>query len=236
MSLKEGYSNYKSVSGGMVNLINANTKENVIAAANPDYFSSVVNKAVPRPKSYSKMLESGSAVAEVINRIRPYSLVGSYIVFHGSSRSLNSQAGSIIVLDGMQLGMDASVLDDIDPYGIETINISTKAIDIQRYSALNCIGVIELTTKVVSIDEDLMNSNEYRGRSIFPGERYDQSMGSKENDFRSTIYWNPDIELDTEMKTLDFYNADFLLNVVVRVISVAENGNVTTELKEYQVR
>jgi len=108
---------------------------------------------IPQNDSYKKFLETSTNLLEVIKIIKPFDLEGSKIIFPGGKNSINAQGGALIVVDGQQMGEDASVLNGINPHDIEEINVSTQPMDIQRYTGLNSVGLIEITTKRGNIEE-----------------------------------------------------------------------------------
>ncbi|RKD92225.1 MG2 domain-containing protein [Mangrovibacterium diazotrophicum] len=97
--------------------------------------------------AYKKQLASGGSLLDVIKMIKPYTLDGDKIIFPGGNNSLMFQDGALIVLDGQKMGTSASFLSSISPYDVESISVSTKPIDIQQYTGLNSVGLIEITTK-----------------------------------------------------------------------------------------
>jgi len=109
----------------------------------------------PKPEKElgtKKLLQSGSSILEVIKMTKPFRLEGNQIVFYGSNNSLNYQSGALIVIDGQKMGTDISALNSVNPFDVKSINISTNPVDIQRYTGLNSVGLIEITTRTKPSD------------------------------------------------------------------------------------
>ena len=97
--------------------------------------------------AYKKYLQTSTSLIEVIKVIKPFNLQGDLIIFPGGNNSINAQDGALIVVDGQKMGTSASVLNSFSPLDVESINISTNPVDIQRYTGLNSVGLIEIRTK-----------------------------------------------------------------------------------------
>ncbi len=160
-------------------------------AGNQFLYTRLKRKPVPaqdKNASYLKQLQSGSTIMDVIKMIKPYHLVdGDKIVFPGGSNSLMAQDGALIVLDGQKMGTSASAINNISPYDVASIEISTNPVDISRYTGLNSVGLIEINTrrgepagKPTDTAEDA-DSTEFRG---------DQRQ--------TTLYWSPALLLNEE--------------------------------------
>ncbi len=212
------------------------TTDNYFLASNPGYISFLNTKVVKRKEGYKVLLENGISVKEVVNSIKPYSLENNKIIFMGSRNSLYYQDGALIVVDGMQLGTDASVLDNISPYDVDKIFVSTDPNDIQRYTGLNSVGLIEITTKRGgSIENEV--TKDYDPNEQFQSPDY--SSGSKDlhnnNDYRSTLYWDPKVQMQNNQATITFYNADLRDFVDLTVEAIDKKGNITSATASYKV-
>lgn len=147
--------------------------------------------------SYKKFLQTSTSLLDVLKIIKPYRLDGDKIIFPGGTNSINAQDGALIVIDGQKVGTSASVLNAISPLDVESINVSTSPIDIQRYTGLNSVGLIEIQTK--------------RGELIQPAET-EETENIHENGYRiprdfwlkksenknmqpTTLFWNPAVNI-----------------------------------------
>ncbi len=151
---------------------------------NPWLFSKVRRKSMEPPKneSYKQFLKSGSSIMDVIKMIKPYQLVDNdKIVFPGGSNSLMAQDGALIVIDGQKMGTSASVINNLSPSDIESIRISTSPMDIQQYTGLNSVGLIEIKT--------------YNGRSQLDEKKNTRVEKPEESEFskgdgKMTLFWS----------------------------------------------
>lgn len=104
------------------------------------------DKRPASPSNAQKMLSSGASLLDVIKMLKPFSIVSNQIVFYGSTNSINNQQGALIVIDGQKMGTSISALEQVNPFDVVSVNISTNPSDIQRYTGLNSIGIIEIKT------------------------------------------------------------------------------------------
>jgi hypothetical protein len=155
-----------------------------------------------RVEPYKALLATSTNLLDVIKSIKPFSLMNGQIVFAGGINSINFQSGALIVIDNVKMGTSADVLNNVVPIDVDEIKISTDPIDIQRYTALNNVGVIDITTKkglvipaassVVLPKEKLYNEGVRIPRNFLTS---DALAGQAGKDFRTTLYWNPYLEI-----------------------------------------
>ncbi len=87
-------------------------------------------------------------IFDILMQIKPYRMVDSKIIFTSSGvNSINNQDGALIVVDGINSGTDSRILNGIPVADIAKITASTSVMDIQRYTGLNNVGIIEIFTK-----------------------------------------------------------------------------------------
>jgi hypothetical protein len=204
--------------------------------SNPDYLKSM-RKVVKNDKpAYKYLLENGTDLPRVIFTMKPYEWYGNKIVFYGSRNSLSFQDGALIVVDGIQVGQDGSVLNNINPYDVDEINISTLPMDIQRYTGFNSVGVIEIDTKRGMKEEPKINNKKV------PEEFYSPDYGSKANrdkgkDFRKTVFWHTqNASLQEELPLLEFFNSDLRGKVKVRANLFTTEGRAISVESKYDIR
>lgn len=89
----------------------------------------------------------GISVLEIIKQKKNYQIINNQIVFIGYTNSYYAQQGALIVIDGVPFGTDISILQQLPTEDVENINVSTNVNDIHKYTGLNSIGVIEITTR-----------------------------------------------------------------------------------------
>jgi hypothetical protein len=194
------------------------------------------NPATNEP-AYKKYLQSATSLIEVIKIIKPFNLQGDLIIFPGGNNSINAQDGALIVVDGQKMGTSASVLNSFSPLDVESINISTNPVDIQRYTGLNSVGLIEITTKrgeqavAVAGPTETIFENGYRvprdfwlKKSEAPGQQ------------PTTLFWEPAITInkngDWEFEAAtNQVTGKFLL----RVDAIDREGRITNVSKTFEV-
>jgi hypothetical protein len=149
---------------------------------------------------------SDRSIYDILMSIKPYRMEGGKIIFGlNVGSSVNYQDGALIVVDGIKMGSDSNVLSTIPVSDIAKITASTQIMDIQKYSAMNSVGVIEITTK--KSPEFLKNeANKSKAKS-------------------STLYWGPDILTDNAGKaSINFSKNDNSAEVIISVDGIAANG------------
>jgi hypothetical protein len=156
----------------------------------------------PRVESYKTLLASATNLLDVIKSMKPYNLINGQIVFHGMINSINAQSGALIVIDGVKMGTMADALNNVAPSDVDEIHVSTDPMDIQKYTGLNNVGVIEITTKKGTMTSPASVKSGPKEELYKDGIRIPRNFltldaleGQKGKDFRTTLYWNPDLEI-----------------------------------------
>ena len=57
------------------------------------------------------------------------------------------EGNPVVVVDNQIMGTDASYLNSLNPNEVESINVSTNPSDVQKYTAMNSVGIVEVTMK-----------------------------------------------------------------------------------------
>lgn len=176
----------------------------------------------PREMSNSeKMLQSGSSILDVIRMIKPFTLKGNQIVFYGSTNSFLNQQGALIVIDGQKMGTSIDALNTVNPHEVSSINISTEPIDIQQYTALNSVGIIEIRTHGGMNSLRSLNEKESLPMSEFQQENFSENVWKHQ----TTLLWQPNASLDENGKLkLKLKLSELRTNVVVQVDITSANG------------
>lgn len=206
------------------------------ATSNPNYVSGLYqNKNAQRKPFYKEMLENNIPVMDVLMSIKPYSLVGNGIVFMSSAISISSQGGSLIVIDGITSGTNASVIRNLNPLDVETLSASTKAVDIQRYSAFNTVGLVEITLKKGESNERELEE-ELDDDMVFMPPIYDRSNNNVGNDFRTTLWWECVIlDAGQDSANFIFYNSTLFSNVKGKVIYIPRQGSPAIKFFDFTI-
>lgn len=172
------------------------------------------DKRPQQPSQAEKMLKSGLSILEVIKMIKPFDIVNNQIVFYGSQNSINFQQGALIVIDGQKTGTGIDILNQLSPSSVTSINISTNPIDIQRYTGLNSVGIIEINTFGMRGFEKEENASE--NAQVFSYELFNNNTWP----YQTTLLWlpNADINNDGTFKTrvnTSGIVSDFLIEVTL---------------------
>jgi hypothetical protein len=206
------------------------------AAANPKYIFELYKVQIKSVPPYKAMIENGTPLMEVLKTIKPYNMYGNKIVFQGSANSLLAQDGALIIIDGISRGTDATMLNSLNPRDIERINISTNPSDIQRYTGLNSVGIIEIETKrggEMSEEAHKMVSDDQQ----FESPDYEKKKDSKTVDWRSTLYWKIEQTESTARNiSFSYFNADLITNVIGNAIFIPRSGSPQIATFEYEIK
>lgn len=131
----------------------------------------------------------------------------------GLSTQVNDQ-GPVILVDGMPFE-NANALVAIVPSMVDRVEVVTRALP--QYGPQGTNGLIAIYTKSGSGIARHPDPNfigfwvkGYKNPQTFPSPDYeDKSDDLPENDFRSTIYWNPNVTVDASSKgDISFFTAD----------------------------
>ncbi|MDP2335079.1 MAG: MG2 domain-containing protein [Bacteroidota bacterium] len=199
---------------------------------NQDLFSKAPKLLKPNTNALDnqrKLLANSTNIMDVIKTIKPYKIVNNQIVFIGSENSINYQGGALLVLDGQQLGTDISIIQSLSTIDIDHINVSTNPMDIQRYTGLNSVGVIEIFQKkgpVIQPSAQKENKNQYEGgfriSNVFQAE-----PTNPKQDFRTTLQWIPEQKAD-ESGLIEFSltTGKVLSDFMIEVQGISPNGRI----------
>jgi hypothetical protein len=153
-----------------------------------------------REEPYKTLLLSATSLLDVIRVIKPYTLINNQIVFYGTINSIMAQSGALIVIDGQKMGTQIDVLQSLNPHDIDKISISLDPMDIQKYTGLNNVGVIEIETKRGVQVADTPGNTPPVANLVQDGYRIPRDFlsgealrGQQGRDLRTTLYWNPSI-------------------------------------------
>lgn len=147
---------------------------------------------------------SERSIFDVIMRIKPYHIENGKITFGvNTMNTINNQDGALIVVDGIKMGTNIEILNSIPVPDIAHINVSTNPMDIQRYTALNNVGLIEIFMK----------------KNFSPEETDEIKTGS------NTLCWKPNLITDSSGKaTITFSGSNSYNEVLITVEGIAANG------------
>lgn len=218
-------------------IIHSNSNaDNYFVTSNPKYISILHSKKIEQKPAYKTMLENGASLKDVIQTIKPYNQRERYIIFAGGATSFYGQTGAIIVIDGVNKGIEPSILDNISPYDVEKIFVSTNPVDIQRYTGLNSVGLIEITLKKGN-QEVLVNQVEIDEDTQFEAPEYENGNEGLGDDYRSTLYWLPKVEIGSSASSkVVYYNSNLISNVKGKIYFVPSIGQPSFFEFEYTIK
>ena len=169
---------------------------------NPDFFkarSSVKVRSGEKkvPEAYWKRYLTGSTnLLEILKSIRPFEMSGNKIIFRGMNSFLN-QDGALIVVDGQQMGTDASQLSILNPMDVEDIRILVDPAEMGIYTGLNSVGVIEIKTRNSNSQEnksqEIADPSKENSSKLFTPE----PIGESKYNLKTTLQWFPVLSTDT---------------------------------------
>ncbi len=168
------------------------------------------------------------------------------VIFRGTTpylmRSQNQPMS--IILDGMQV--EADFLDNITPTDVETIELLKSGANTAIYGGQGGGGVLVITTKRGGSD---YSYNRYapgilsispKGFSVsreFYAPKYDQTNNPNTADYRTTIYWNPQVVAGADEKAkFEFYNANEPGNYRVVIEGIDAAGHLARKIYTYDVK
>jgi hypothetical protein len=164
------------------------------------------------PPWKSQILTSG--IMEAIRMVKIYRISGNRIFFQGSS-SLSLTTGALIVVDGVKMGHDYQLLEGIDPFDVEDIQVHLSNTEIQKFDSFAVDGVIEITTKMGPAS-DAVGATERRQRTM-------------ENPF-----WVPIIQMDeTGALNFNYSNPDAELSLMGIIEGIGADGELGRIKFEY---
>jgi len=203
-------------------------------ASNPQYFKEYQKEIAEHTPSYKNLLQNGTPILQVLKLFKPYNLLGNKIVFVGSNNSLNYQDGALIVIDGVNRGTDASVLNTMSPYDVESINVSTNPSDIQRYTGLNSVGLIEIELKKGPKMIEKPVAKEENAEFYSPD--YDKKSDNTEPDYRATLYWLNTRIPSPQKHEIVYFNSDLISDVIGKIIFIPDKGIPVEQIFEYRIK
>ncbi|MFO7370540.1 MAG: hypothetical protein R6X09_09750 [Bacteroidales bacterium] len=175
-------------------------------------------------------------VPDIIYSIRPYKLVNGKIQFLNSGiSSFGNQEGAGIAIDGVYMGTDPAVFNSLIPRDIMRVNISTEPIDIQKYTGLNNVGIIEIFTKSDQSEKskakaDRPEKPQVNLNEAFRSPFYESgtNKNKSEKDQRKTLYWDPRVNVGPSgTAVIRFFNGDIAAPVCITVEGrSADSGNM----------
>ena len=169
--------------------------------------------------------------------------IAGVIIRNGQAYARQSSAPMAIILDGMN--MQDFLLDDINVFDIETIEVLKSIGNTAIYGSNGGGGVLVITTKrgggISSISTYApgiitYNPKGYAMSRSFYSPRYDTNPDTKP-DLRTTVYWNPSIISDEKGSfKLNYFNTDEAGPYRVVIEGIDFMGNLARKVFTYEVK
>ncbi|MBN2486526.1 MAG: hypothetical protein JXB34_11185 [Bacteroidales bacterium] len=88
-----------------------------------------------------------ASVLDIVKSKKPLLVTNNKIFFLNQGINTNgAMDGALVIIDGQNMGQNVGVMEHIDVKEVAEVYVSTNFVDIQRYSALNTMGIIEIKT------------------------------------------------------------------------------------------
>lgn len=159
-----------------------------------------------------------------------------------STRSPNTPMS--VILDGMQV--EPEFLDNLNAQDIETIEVLRSIGNTAIYGSRGAGGVLVITTKrgggTASYNNYapgvvVVNQKGFSVSREFYSPKYDSQTTSSKGDYRSTIYWNPQVvAVENGQANFDFYNADEAGTYRVVIEGIDAEGHLARKIFTFDVK
>jgi hypothetical protein len=206
---------------------------------NPDFLkatsSTKTNGKSNRENMLKNSLDGSRSILEVIKGIRPfeYSRSGK-IIFRGMN-SLTAQDGALIVIDDIKMGTDASVLSSINPSDVIDIQVLIDPIDMARYSALNSVGIIVVSTRRGKEKDGSSTTEDSRTASA---QKYfiPETIGNEKYQLKTTLQWIPVVFTDENGEaTIHFKTGNINSTFILKITGFTDQGQWIENQTEIKV-
>jgi TonB-dependent SusC/RagA subfamily outer membrane receptor len=196
----------------------------------------------------TKQMESYLNPMEILKgRIAGVDITGSFPYYKISIRGAHSFHGSsipLVLVDGFQTSFEDLI--SMPVYFIDRIDILKSGGATAMYGMQGANGVINIITRTADRVSEYMPVNYsvnirisgYNAPRIFYSPQHlPNKESSFEPDFRSTIYWEPNINLNSNKKVIvNYYNSDNSSIIKVIAEGITSTGIPISGSAEYEVR
>lgn len=169
---------------------------------------------------------------------------GKYYIYVRGLSTINGDPNPLLLIDGNPVSFDE--LPDIPISQIERIDVLKIVASTTVYGLRGGCGVINLITKAGGVP-DVYKSVEYSAKlkisgyndsRIFYSPTHLKDSNSDYNpDLRSTLYWNPDINLESNKEvTLNYNNGDNASIIKIIAEGITKDGIPITGTAKYEIR
>ncbi len=178
------------------------------------------------------------SILELIRPIAPpFEIINGTIVFRGrNSITRKYVTGALFVVDGVPMGSNITNMAWVNPLSVKEVKVITSPGAALKYGS-SCKGLIEITMlegnenvfKQVTVAKE-ENVSIIKGYKInkefyFPDYSLEISGEEKTFDSRSTLYWNPNLIIDSSgEQKVTFFNGDKRTFFRCKVVGVNKQG------------
>ena len=142
-----------------------------------------------------------------------------------------------VVVDGMEMGIDFDI-NSISTSFVEKVEAITNPV------SNNGFGVIFITLKHGQSASEIPSRGVLPVKAIgfyiareFYSPKYENPGAKKAPDFRTTVYWNPEIATDKNGSAkVDYYNADTAGSYRVVIEGIDSNGSIGRQVYHYFIK
>lgn len=191
---------------------------------------------------YNKDLGDGELIDKLTAMLRDVLyLNGNFYLQVGLNSSVLKPVNNnmLLIVDGNKV-LDLSGLQTTDVEKVEVI----KDINASTYGAEGAFGVLIITTKR---GKDVINSvskgpfqftfhGYYRAKEFYSPKYENSRINNGQKDFRSTIYWQPEIITGKDGNaSFEYYNADGTGTYRIVIEGIDDKGNLGRQVYRYKV-
>jgi hypothetical protein len=196
-------------------------------------------------KITEEMLSYGSPIEILRGHVPGMVVEGTFpdyrLTIRGQS-SINAQGSGLVLIDGNEARFEDLINMPIQD--IDRIDVLKSWGSVSIFGFKGSDGVINLITKTGGLDyvpvKYSINKkiSGYNSSRIFYSPQHLTDANSSYNpDLRSTLLWEPDINLEDNKKvTLNYYNGDNLSTIKIIAEGITSNGIPVSGKAEYEVR
>ena len=206
----------------MIQLDEVVVKAKAIERKGKSMFHSITSKVYSADKL---MNPRPSTMADMLARLPGVAVIGGSITLRGNT--------PLILLDDIEFGFD--VIRDLQPDDVDEIELMKDA-SVAIFGSKGAGGVIVITTKTGDINKIMIKANMasfhplgYQKPIEFYSPKYatNQPFLSKTQDKRTTLYWNPCVNLSEDGKgQFEFFTADRQTSYTVIMQGLTTDGRI----------
>jgi hypothetical protein len=235
-SIKKKYKLSDTISIGEVNIISERHKDHQTEKVESSRLKYV------KPEAELVVTEQMLGYNDMLQLLK--GKIPGLVVIGGSTISIRGDRPPLILIDGNQATFDDLVRMPL--FIVDRIDVLKSRFATNIYGFLGVGGVINLITKaggVPAVYKPVEYSANHKisgycvSRIFYSPKHLPDSNSDLNPDLRSTLYWNPDINLeDNKEIILNYYNGDNSSMVRLVTEGITSNGIPITGTAKYEIR